>query len=638
MRIIRKLQSTFIVTACFVVACSYPLTAFAEGSSPTQQPSSSSTQPAPTTTAEPPAASSTQTQQPTPAPTNQATPSPTTPQKPSEPKKTYTYDAKTGRWNSDKWQYDASSGKYVPTPPAAPAAVVSPAQGTATSPLPSSTATIDAQKSSTVTTTEVANALNSLAKSGDSGVIKNNTGGNATTGDATAAATIVNNVNSSITNSSNKEAATFVSDVMGDVNGDIMLQPMLLKAMLEANVKKTQDTNVTNGTSVTNDINLAAQSGNATVAGNTRAGNATTGDAHTVADVVNIVNSMISANQSFVGTINIYGNLNGDILIAPDFIPQLLASNQANDSSTNANATQTVSSKDTQTIVNNVALAADSGKALVAGNTSAGDARSGKADTNLVIFNLSGHEIVAENSLLVFVNVLGKWVGVIVDAPTGATAAAIGNNVTKHTDVDASMTIDATNTTQLTNNLTLGSRSGDATVTKNTIAGDATTGNATASANIANISSSNIGLGGWFGVLFINVFGSWTGSFGIDTPAGNIIERQHTKSNDTLQRLNSRSNRTNKNGINKVLEFIPKRDAAQAQAMTVIDPGIKPTVVHPHAAVKAAFIKASPQQSMEESATRQAPTPQSRQVDIPLMIASLVMVGASLYGLRRFLF
>jgi hypothetical protein len=35
-----------------------------------------------------------------------------------------------------------------------------------------------------------------------------------------------------------------------------------------------------------------------------------------------------------------------------------------------------------------------------------------------------------------------------------------------------------------------------------------------------NLSGSQLSLADWFGVLFINVLGTWHGSFGIDTPAG----------------------------------------------------------------------------------------------------------------------
>jgi len=48
---------------------------------------------------------------------------------------------------------------------------------------------------------------------------------------------------------------------------------------------------------------------------NTTAGSATTGDAAAIANIVNVINSIIGAGQSFIGTININGNLDGEILL-----------------------------------------------------------------------------------------------------------------------------------------------------------------------------------------------------------------------------------------------------------------------------------------------------------------------------------
>src|SRR5690606_16045085 len=146
------------------------------------------------------------------------------------------------------------------------------------------------------------------------------------------------------------KVATFTQDILGDVKGDIVLYPMLLKAMLEAEAAQHMDTEIDVSTNlgITNDVNLAAQSGNATVEKNTTGGNATSGSATAVANVVNILNSMIAAQNSFIGTINIYGNLEGDILIAPDFIPQMLANNSKN----NNGGDTKLSTRDTTTIVN----------------------------------------------------------------------------------------------------------------------------------------------------------------------------------------------------------------------------------------------------------------------------------------------
>ena len=636
MRSIKQaMRTVLLVSGSVLVALGYPLAALAEdGTTATTAPSTTTTATAPTdTTTTTPTTSPDTTSTTTPAasdetqsPTTTTSTATTNPQTTTTPQPTYTYDSTTQHWNTNEWTYDPASGTYVPTPqPVVPE--------TTSSSTPTGGAVLN-----DTTTTAIANALNSTAKSGDASVLSNTLGGSATTGDASSVATVINNVNSSLTNSSNQQAANFVSNIMGDVNGDIMLQPMLLKAMLEAQARPMDSTtlNSATNTNVTNDINLGATSGNATVASNTEAGSATSGSANTVANVVNLVNSLVAAHQSFTGTINIYGNLNGDILIAPDFIPQLLESNGGSSSSSTPVGTASITSTDNQSIVNNISLAAKTGQALVSGNTSGGNATSGSATTNAVIFNLTNHEIVASNSLLVFVNVLGRWVGVIVDAPAGATAAAIGNNVTEN-NVTPNLVIDATNTTQLTNNINLSSQSGDATVTRNTSAGNATSGDASASANVANISGSQLGLSGWFGVLFINVFGSWIGSFGIDTAAGNPLATP-----SPIQEMMDQG--TSPSGTVHVMEFIPhpiRRQAAtvvQGAAVTPPSNGATEQSINqttPGSTQKAAPTKQNGNTSVAEMPVVRHGAAPLDAVNLPMLAGSLVLLGGSLLGLRR---
>ena len=448
---------------------------------------------------------------PTPSPDTTATTAPA-----PEPERIYTFNPETNRWDSDKWAFNPATGQYeqVVTP-----LVIAdePIINDATLVKPDTEQSSSSSSLTANTNATIDNDINATSLTGDATVNKNTSAGNATTGDAAAITNIMNMINTS-TSATGAEFSTFVADIVGDVHGDIMLYPMLLAAMLQAaNTPDESTIAVNNNATINNDVNLSSTSGDAAVTSNTSAGNATSGSANTVANVMNIINSIIAANQSFVGTVNIYGNLDGDILVAPDFIPQLLANNSG---STAGGGSLAVSSEDTQSIINNIDLSAATGGALVSNNTSAGNATSGTAATNLVLLNLSGHQIVAKDSLLVFVNVLGQWVGMIVDAPAGTTAAAIGNGVTTNT-LAPDLTIDVDNTNRIVNNINLDSQSGDATVANNTSAGNATTGNATASANVANVSNSQIGLSGWFGVLFINVFKNWFGSFGIDTERGN---------------------------------------------------------------------------------------------------------------------
>jgi hypothetical protein len=221
--------------------------------------------------------------------------------------------------------------------------------------------------------------------------------------------------------------------------------------------------------------------------------------------------------------------------LPPDFVDQLLAANvptvtisapgSINNSSTAVSDTTNITNTNNQGITNNVHATADTGNAIVDGNTSAGSATSGNGNTNITAFNLTGSNVIGANDLLVFVNVLGKWVGLIVNAPAGSTAASLGGSITQNTTVNNDTNVTNTVNQKINNDINVASKSGDAAVTRNTKGGNAKSGNADSAVNLMNMENSTLSLSGWLGILFINVFGTWNGSFGMNTSAGDPISQ-----------------------------------------------------------------------------------------------------------------
>lgn len=462
----------------------------------------------------------------------------------------YTYNATTAQWDYDIWVYVASKGDYalrtfsVSTPPLGATTVGGPVvtPPTETAANVESTATATAQGTNgaltiadttngNATAIAVTNSIGSIAATGNASVVANTQGGNATTGNALAMATLVNMLQSSgNVFGSAGNAVVFNTTISGDVTGDILLDPSLIGSIQPSS---TSPYSLTDGSSLTqsntdmsiaNDLDLGASSGNALVEANTAAGTATSGSATAIANVLNFLNSTIVSGRSFLGVINIDGNLNGDILLPPSFIDELLASNVPTVSVTAPIGTNgSLSTSLSQSINNAVTATADSGNASVDKNTIAGNATSGNGSTNITTFNLTGNTILGKNALLVFVNVLGTWYGLIFNAPSGATAASLGGDISLASTSVTPQNIGQYDTSQtINNNIIATAKSGDATVTKNTTAGDARTGDTKVGVNILNIAQSALSLSEWFGILFINVLGSWTGSFGIDTIAGTI--------------------------------------------------------------------------------------------------------------------
>lgn len=448
----------------------------------------------------------------------------------------YSYNPVTGMWDTTEWYYNPASGKYEPNThsysavPTGDTALSTFTTPVLSSPSPESTGTANNDASSQgffdlFYNTRISNNITSYAGSGDASIMQNTTAGSALTGNALALVNLLNILQSSV-NPLGGNINTFVQNIDGNVVGDLYINPSqeISSNLAAQNATGNFDITVRNDGRIDNTLRLDAVSGDATVEANTQAGSATTGSADAMANIINIINSSISAGESFLGVINIRGNLEGDILLPENVLDTLLASNAPRatiDTAQIENGQVLADFNNNTAINNNVTATATSGNALIDQNTiTTGQATSGNAATNITIFNLTGQEIIGSNALLVFVNVMGEWVGIITNAPEGATSAALGGGISQN-NFAANTTANISNDAQINNDVEVNAESGDATVRRNTKAGNATSGNAKAGVNILNIANSQLSFSDWFGVLFINVLGSWYGSFGIDTAFGN---------------------------------------------------------------------------------------------------------------------
>lgn len=443
----------------------------------------------------------------------------------------YSYNPSTGMWDTTEYYFSPETGRYEAN---IISAVQNPTTGSAGNVTigntgPNSNNAIDAGGSSNGNfdlffDASISNKIGQITQSGNASVLGNTLGGDALSGDATSIANVLSILQSSWGSLGSADLAYFMANIDGDITGDLYVDPSALTA---GSGNTNIDVTVSEDAAIRNDIDVAVASGNATVSNNTEGGNATTGNAQAVVNLMNLINSAINANKSFVGVLNINGNFNGDILLPPEMMQAIIAAtgpssnNQINGS---GNTTLNANIEDNKTIKNNVNANASTGSATISNNTNAGNATSGNASSNVVLLNLTGKKVVAENALLVFVNVLGSWVGLIYDAPAGTNAVATtgpGSNNTINENHDLTVDVDATSNSLIDNDVDVAAISGDAAVTGNTSAGDATSGDASVGVNILNMVDSDFQINDWFGVLFINVFGSWVGSFGVNTEAGN---------------------------------------------------------------------------------------------------------------------
>jgi hypothetical protein len=408
----------------------------------------------------------------------------------------------------------------------------------------------------------VINTLDSSAKSGNVSATDNTHVGSAVSGAANVLANLINLLTSAWSWSSGG-LNMFMQNLFGNINGNIKLNPSQTTAagggslgsstgVANTGAGSTNSTSLSNSNSlgvnasnngnIVNNVTASAVSGNASANKNTEAGNVASGNATAEVNIINLINSYISSGSSFFGILNIFGNLNGDVLFPQGFLNGAVTSG-APATPLSSGITSTGSGSDNQSgtknsdttallnnssfgLTNNIKANAASGQTSADSNTSAGNVASGAASTTGSNFNFTNNSLFGDNAVLVIVNVLGHWIGKIMTVPGGSSTSALltGNAVIKNTGAESNnqAAVSNANTAQInethkgsiTNNVDVQANSGKASAAQNTIVGNVTSGTAKVATGVSNIVNSVINVKHWFGVLIVNVFGSWTGDVG----------------------------------------------------------------------------------------------------------------------------
>ncbi len=298
---------------------------------------------------------------------------------------------------------------------------------------------------------------------------------------------------------------------------------------------------------VGSNLTLAADSGHNNGNGNTL-GDTTiqTGVASTAGNLLTFLNNNLAGKVIF-GTVNIIGNLIGDIILpgsimSCDSCGNGVTASNVNNGAGSGNASKIQQSKNSTStqanladIQNNLNLSATTGSNNTSGNTG-GDStiQTGKADVKAQGLNIVNTNLDGGNMWLVLVNKAGTWIGKILgsaggsnfagsagtefttDANGNVTATNFGNgqNSNNNSTVSSanSSTTSQQNSAKIVNNLNLTANSGGNSASGNTAGNSSiTTQDAKVIANLVNFVNNNIK--GKLVVTMVNIFGSWTGDF-----------------------------------------------------------------------------------------------------------------------------
>ena len=409
----------------------------------------------------------------------------------------------------------------------------------------------------------------------------NNGATTAKTGDANTSGTAVTGVN---TNLSGVSVSEF--NVTGQQKGDIVLSPEALAANCIENCNNggnSTNTTQTNNAQVGNNLTLSANSGdnksNFNTGGDTTI---TTGNANVSANALTFANNNIAGNVTY-GVVNIYGNLEGDIVLpAQSTSFDVVSSSSATTTQNNDVKITNTLTLDTNTGNNNAGFNTDGNTTVTTGQSS--------VDTN--VLNIANSNVNG-TWWLVLVNEAGNWIGKLVGAPDGAhmagsagteftvspdgqVSASLANNGTGSENTIQTQTESATTTTQsnsadIANTLHLSANTGGNDARFNTNGqNNIATGNANIIANLVNFVNNNIVGNGKLVVTVVNVFGSWLGDFVTPGQTKNATAQStNGQSTQNIQENSILNNQPLQEQALPTASFVPSATTAQNMNGTI---------------------------------------------------------------------
>ncbi len=282
-----------------------------------------------------------------------------------------------------------------------------------------------AGQTTTIDTTNNAQITNTV-------VVRSSTGGNdasgdggdasITTGNAYAAANVINVANTNIIDSN---YLMMVVNNFGNYNGDVVLPGQSFFAQLFAHPgggsSGATTISNTNNASVENNLDVNASTGDNSADGNGGASTIQTGNASAGTNVVNQVNTNIVNNTSIVLLFRIAGNWSGSIRGLPlglswrqtPFGISIFNTPGGGGDSNNSGSSgdTTITNTNNASVTNNVQVYALTGENRADSNGGAGMISTGNAFAAANVVNVINTNAIGRNWILAIVNILGDWTG-----------------------------------------------------------------------------------------------------------------------------------------------------------------------------------------------------------------------------------
>jgi len=362
-----------------------------------------------------------------------------------------------------------------------------------------------------ITTSESTNSTEGSEASEDNNNEENqNDGSEINTGDAVSITEVENAINTNIINS---KIVNHTINLFVDENGDIDLSdPFSIAEEIVVQDNNSEEvinvlaTNATNYAYLSNDIVTISDTGSNTIEGSKEA-MIKTGNAYSITSLLNQVNFTIEGSVIHLITINIFGNLTGNIIL-PEF-----------SSLENCNECGMSTSINNEAVVNNnVDSYANSGENEIEYSES-GEIKTGNAVSVVNLANLINTNLIGLLLFNLTVNNFGNWDGEflgwgnIFGQQNGQNGLALNfiSNGNGNGCPTCTGDVSVYNSAYVENNISSLANTGGNSI--NGENGEINTGNAYSAVTLANFVNTNIiNSVGFFG--FVNIFGNLSGNIG----------------------------------------------------------------------------------------------------------------------------
>lgn len=297
---------------------------------------------------------------------------------------------------------------------------------------------------------------------------------------------------------------------------------------------------------LSNEISAKVISGRNKSNANTGTGSVVSGDIRSAINVVNFLNTNITASNFWLKSFNVFGSWQGNLILPTLKTNQTAASssetsvingqtgfNSTNESSQNASTSVAIENSNDAKIENKINIKTGTGENKTSYNANSGVVKFGQAKAETNQLNAANLNITGKPWWMIVVNKFGSWQGTTIGSPLDMEAKSSANasiftsaqsgievannstgaesNNSAGVQINRSTDLENSNESDISNTVNLEAISGENEVQYNTGHGYVETGDIKAATNVINFANSNITAADCL-VAVVNVFGDWTGN------------------------------------------------------------------------------------------------------------------------------